>query len=153
MSDEGRARLLAAFLAAAGVTHFLVPRTYDAIVPAALPGSPRAWTIGSGVAELACAAAVAHRRTRRVGALAAFVLFVAVFPANVKMAIDWQDEAWPRRVGSLLRLPLQVPLLIWAWRVARAGRRPEDAEESRRFPARFGRNFGSGGGGGGGRPG
>lgn len=120
MTDERRARLLAAFLASAGITHFIVPRFYDAIVPHALPGSPRAWTIGSGLAELGCAAAIASPRTRRLGATAAFVLFIAVFPANVQMAVDWQDEPAPRRVASLARLPLQLPLLVWAWRVRRS---------------------------------
>ncbi len=44
--------------------HFLAPRPYDAIIPERLPGPPRAWTYLSGVAELTCAAAVAHPRTR-----------------------------------------------------------------------------------------
>lgn len=114
-----RAHLLAAFLAVAGVTHFAFPRFYDAIVPRALPGPARAWTLGSGVAELACAVAVAVPRTRRKGALAALALFVAVFPANVQMALDWQDEPAARRVVALARLPLQLPLLAWAWSVAR----------------------------------
>ena len=122
-TSGGRAGpLLALFLAAAGVSHFVVPRFYDAIVPHALPGAPRAWTIGSGIAELGCAALVVDPRTRRLGALAAFVLFVAVFPANVQMAVDWADEPPARRVASLARLPLQVPLLVWAWRVARRRR-------------------------------
>ena len=43
----------------------------------------------SGAAELACAAAVANRRTRRVGATLAAVLFVVVFPANLQMAVGW----------------------------------------------------------------
>jgi uncharacterized membrane protein len=119
MTDERRAGLLAAFLAGAGATHFVAPRFYDAIVPHALPGSPRSWTIGSGLAELTCAAAIANPRTRRLGAAAAFVLFIAVFPANVQMAVDWQDEPTPRRIASLARLPLQLPLLAWAWRVRR----------------------------------
>lgn len=105
MKDERRARLLAVFLAGAGATHFVVPRFYDVIVPRALPGPPRAWTIASGLAELACAAAVADRRTRRLGATAALVLFVAVFPANVQMALDWRDEPAPRRVAAYARLP------------------------------------------------
>jgi uncharacterized membrane protein len=120
MTAETRARLLAAFLAGAGATHFALPRFYDAIVPHALPGSPRSWTIGSGLAELGCAAAVANSRTRKLGATAAFVLFIAVFPANVQMAVDWQSEPTPRRIASLVRLPLQLPLLVWAWRVRNA---------------------------------
>jgi uncharacterized membrane protein len=113
---------LAALLAAAGVTHFLLPRPYDAIVPRALPGKPRTWTQLSGAAELAVAAAVAHPRTRRAGALAAAGLFAAVFPANVQMAADWRDRAIPLRLAAFLRLPLQVPLVLWAIRVSRAAR-------------------------------
>ncbi|HZE32713.1 MAG TPA: hypothetical protein VE198_14915 [Actinoallomurus sp.] len=48
-----------ALLAGAGVTHFLRPRPYDAIVPSRLPGKPRTWTYVSGLAELGCAVAVA----------------------------------------------------------------------------------------------
>ena len=115
---------LAALLAAAGVTHFLLPRPYDAIVPRALPGKPRTWTQLSGAAELAVAAAVAHPRTRRAGALAAAGLFAAVFPANVQMAVDWRDRAIPLRLAAYLRLPLQVPLVLWAVQVSRAARSP-----------------------------
>src|SRR5262245_28170735 len=81
---------LALLLAAAGGSHFAMPRVYDAIVPRVLPGGPRMWTYLSGAAELAVAAALVHPRTRRAGALAAAGLFAAVFPANVKMAWDWR---------------------------------------------------------------
>jgi uncharacterized membrane protein len=110
---------LAAFLAGAGVTHFLRPRPYDAIVPSRLPGNPRTWTYVSGVAELGCAVAVATPRTRRVGALATAGLFVGVFPANVKMAYDWRHRPLPHRAATYGRLPLQAPLVAWALAVAR----------------------------------
>lgn len=110
---------LAALLAGAGATHFLRPRPYDAIVPALLPGSPRLWTYGSGVAELGCAAAILVPRTRRLGALAATGLFVGVFPANVKMAYDWRGRALPYRAAAYGRLPLQAPLVMWGLAVAR----------------------------------
>ncbi|MGI8328901.1 DoxX family protein [Actinomadura scrupuli] len=121
MSTASRsARRLAALLAGAGVTHFLAPRPYDQIVPKALPGKPRTWTYLSGVAELAVAAAVVNPGTRRLGALAAAGLFVGVFPANVKMALDWRDRPLPLRAGAYARLPLQVPLVVWAVKVARS---------------------------------
>src|SRR5260370_32245430 len=78
---------LAGLLGVAGVSHFAIPRFYDAIVPHTLPGPARAWTLASGVVELACAAAVALPRTRRFGATGAAVLFVAVFPAHLPMAV------------------------------------------------------------------
>ena len=119
MTVERDALGLAGFLAAAGALHFLAPKPYDSIVPRALPGSPRAWTYLSGAAELTVAAAVAHPRTRRAGALAAAALFVAVFPANVKMAVDWRHASPAKRAIAYGRLPLKVPLVLWARRVAR----------------------------------
>ncbi|MFD7907283.1 MULTISPECIES: hypothetical protein [unclassified Kitasatospora] len=114
------ARLLSGLLLGAGVAHFAAPRPFDAIVPRALPGSPRTWTHLSGLAELAVGAAVAHPRTRRAGALAAAGLFVAVLPANVQMARDWRTRPAPLRTAAVARLPLQVPLVLWALRVARS---------------------------------
>ena len=113
------AAALATLLATSGVLHFAVPRPFDSIVPRALPGSPRTWTYLSGAAELAVAAAIAHPRTRKLGGLAAAGLFAAVFPANVKMAVDWRDAAPAKRAIAFGRLPLQVPLVLWARRVAR----------------------------------
>ncbi|AEY87354.1 MULTISPECIES: DoxX family protein [Streptomyces] len=113
--------LLAGLLATAGVAHFAVPRQFDATVPRALPGSPRAWTYGSGVVELALAAGIAAPRTRALAAKAAAGFFVGVFPANVQMAVDWRHRPAPLRAAALTRLPLQVPLVLWARAVARGG--------------------------------
>jgi uncharacterized membrane protein len=122
-ADARPALALAALLAGAGVTHLAKPRPYDAIVPRSLPGSPRTWTYLSGAAELAVAAAVAHPRTRRLGGLAAAGLFAAVFPANVKMAVDWRNAPAVGKTIAYGRLPLQVPLVWWGLRVADSAKR------------------------------
>ena len=119
MTSPRPALALAALLAAAGVTHFAYPEPYDRIVPTALPGTARTWTYVSGVAELAVAAAVAAPRTRRLGGLAAAALFTAVFPANIKMALDARGRSKSEQLATVARLPLQVPLVIWALRVSR----------------------------------
>ena len=113
------ARRLALFLAGSGVLHFAVPKFYDQMIPEQLPGSARAWTLGSGVVELVTGAAVAYPRTRRLGALAAVGVFLGVFPANVKMAIDTtaSSAAVPVKAGTIARLPLQWPMIRWAMRV------------------------------------
>jgi uncharacterized membrane protein len=118
------ARLLAGLLATAGVTHILKPGPYDRIVPRVLPGPPRAWTLASAVAEFAVAGAVAAPRTRRAGALAAAGFFVAVFPANVQMAVDLNRASPGKRALAYARLPVQVPLVLWALRVARGSAGP-----------------------------
>ncbi|MET8247590.1 hypothetical protein ABZV31_26170 [Streptomyces sp. NPDC005202] len=106
--------LLAGLLATAGVAHFASPRQFDATIPRALPGSPRTWTYASGVAELALAAGLALFRTRRAAAQATAAFFVGVFPANVKMAVDWRHRPARQKAAALGRLPLQVPLVLWA---------------------------------------
>ena len=68
---RARATSLAALLAGAGLTHFAVPGLYDTMIPDALPGEKRVWTLGSGAVELGVAAAVLAPPTRRAGALAA----------------------------------------------------------------------------------
>jgi uncharacterized membrane protein len=109
-------------LGTSGVLHLVRPRTFDPIVPKQLPA--RATTYASGVAELAVAAGLAVPRTRRLAGLAAAALFVAVFPANVKMARDLLDNPSsprPMRIVSLLRLPLQLPLVAWGLTIGRHG--------------------------------
>ncbi|OEJ29849.1 hypothetical protein AR457_31770 [Streptomyces agglomeratus] len=118
-ATDRAARLLVGLLAAAGTAHMVAPKPFDAIVPAALPGSPRAWTHASGVAELLLAAGLAVPRTRRVSAIAAACFFAGVFPANVKMAYDWRHKPAPLRSLAYARLPLQVPLVLWAAKVGR----------------------------------
>ncbi|MET7606506.1 hypothetical protein ABZU45_11035 [Streptomyces avermitilis] len=117
--SERSSLLLAGLLATMGVAHFAAPRQFDATIPRALPGKPRTWTYASGVAELALAAGVALPRTRRAAALAGAAFFVGVFPANVQMAVDWRHRPAPLRAAALARLPLQVPLVLWARGVAK----------------------------------
>lgn len=112
---------LAALFAAAGVTHFVKPRPYERIVPKPLPAK-RALVHASGVAEVACAAGLLHPRTRRAAGYASAALLVAVFPANVQMAADAvrsRRASTAYKVGTLVRLPLQAPLIRTAWRATR----------------------------------
>ncbi len=109
--------LLAGLLAGAGLLHFAIPEPYESIVPRRL-GHARELVIVSGLAELGVAAAVAAPRTRRQGGRLAALLFVAVFPANVSMALD-PDRPPRLHRAAIARLPLQLPLVLWAMRVAR----------------------------------
>ncbi|WP_077797426.1 DoxX family protein [Streptomyces sp. JHA26] len=111
--------LLAGLLATAGVAHFARPRPFDATVPRSLPGTPRAWTYASGVAELALAAGLAVPRTRKAAALATAAFFVGVFPANVKMAVDRRHRPALQKAAAYGRLPVQLPLVLWARSVAK----------------------------------
>lgn len=110
---------MATLLIGMGTTHFLAPKPFDTLVPAELPGSPRLYTYASGAAEVATGVLLLAPRTRRFGGLAAAVLFLAVFPANLNMVRLWWGKPWPMRVVAVARLPLQVPMVIAALKVRR----------------------------------
>ncbi|MFC9514302.1 MauE/DoxX family redox-associated membrane protein [Nocardiaceae bacterium NPDC056970] len=121
-SSQIPALRLAALLFGAGTLHFVRPQPFDSIVPRSLPGTARTYTYVSGAAELATAAALAVPRTRRLGGTLAAALFVAVFPANVQMTVDWfrsSRTSTPAKVLAAARLPLQIPLVIEALKARR----------------------------------
>jgi uncharacterized membrane protein len=120
---------LAALLTSSGVIHFVRPATFTDLVPSWVPGTAHQVVYVSGAAELAVAALVANPKTRRLGGYAAAALFVAVFPGNLKMALDPTDDT-TLKYFAYARLPLQIPLIWWGLRVASPRR------ESGKPPAR-----------------
>lgn len=119
VASPSRAYRMAAGLLGIGTLHFVAPKPFDGIIPAELPGSPRFYTYASGVAELGVAGLLLAPKTRRLGALAAVALFVAVFPGNVNMVRLWWDKPWPMRAIAIARLPLQIPMIVEAVKVYR----------------------------------
>ena len=113
--------LLAGLLTVTGTLHFVVPKALVALVPPQLPW-PYALVYASGAAELACAAGLAVPRTRRAAGWATAVLFLALLPGNVQMALDAGDRSATYRALTYARLPLQVPLILWAVSIARVKR-------------------------------
>lgn len=100
------------------MVHFFSPKIYYKAVPRFL-GNPAFWIFVSGVAQLTAAVLLAIPRTRRVGAGFTALLLIAVFPANLQMALDGPVPAGNWFTGSRavlwLRLPIQPVLIYWAW--------------------------------------
>ena len=125
MSKSGRnsALAMAGLLGFAGAMHFVKPEFFEPIVPRWMPGSPRTTVLVSGGVELASAALLANRRTRRWGGIAAFLTFLGVWPANIGAAVDGGmaglDPPWNSAWVAWLRVPLQIPLLLLAARITR----------------------------------
>ncbi|MFV8231640.1 hypothetical protein [Mycolicibacterium fortuitum] len=119
ISSAPAARRMAALLVGMGTLHFVAPKPFDSIIPTELPGIARFYTYASGVGELATGVMLAAPRTRRLGALAAVALFIAVFPGNLNMVRLWWDKPWPMRIVAIARLPLQIPMITSALRVYR----------------------------------
>ena len=107
-------RLFGPVFIVAGTLHFVIPRTYAAIMPDWLPAHTEL-VYASGVAEIAGGAALLAPRTRRLGSLWSIATLVAVFPANLNMALNPDRYEVPGGPVALwLRLPLQLALIAWA---------------------------------------
>lgn len=109
--------LLTVVMVAAGANHFLAAPTYVAMMPAEIPES---WHLTlvyvSGIAEMLGGLGLILPATRRAAAWGLIALFVAVFPANVNMAVNHLklgDSAVPAW-ALWARLPLQGVLVVWA---------------------------------------
>lgn len=118
-ASQAPAYRMAAMLIGMGVTHFVAPKPFDTIVPDELPGDARFYTYASGIAEVGVGTMLLVPKARRAGALAAALLFLSVFPANLNMVRLWWSKSWPLRLASIARLPLQIPMITWALRVRR----------------------------------
>jgi uncharacterized membrane protein len=115
-------KLLAGIFTVSGVLHLVMPKPYVAIVPKPLPYKKELVYV-SGVAEIGCAVMLTQPATRRLAGLLSFGLLLAVFPANVQMAMDtWRSSKAPfwYKIALLVRLPLQIPPLKWAVTAARS---------------------------------
>ena len=116
-------KALAGFFAFAGAMHFVTPRSYEAMMPPSLP-SHREAVVFSGIAEIAGGLALVPRRTRRFARWWLLGLLLAVFPANVHIAVNPEqirglDLNRIPRWALWARLPLQPLAMLWVWRATR----------------------------------
>ncbi len=104
--------LLATCFVVAGVNHFLSPQAYLAMMPQYIP-LPSAMNLISGGAEVAGGIGILIPGLRQYAAWGLIALLVAVFPANVNVALHgWEGITLPAWV-LLARLPLQLVLIAW----------------------------------------
>ena len=112
---------LAGIFALTGVLHFARPSFFDPIMPRIVPDKLRRPLVyGSGIAELACTVGLIRRSSWASAASTAVLL--AVWPANLQMALDAGSGRHDGHMNSAAvawaRMPLQFPML-WAARQAR----------------------------------
>jgi uncharacterized membrane protein len=121
LPGESKVRLMAraalvVFFVIAGTLHFLRPCFYLQIVPPYLPW-PLTLVYLSGAFEILGGCAVLPASTRRWAGIGLIALLLAVFPANIHMALHPEPVGgWDVPLGLLwLRLPMQGVLIAWAW--------------------------------------
>ena len=106
--------LLAILFIVAGSLHFLITPVYVSIMPSYLP-APTLLVQMSGVAEMLGGLGLLISTTQPAAAWGLILLLIAVMPANLNMALH--SSHWPGIPVWLLwaRLPLQLPLIYWAF--------------------------------------
>ena len=106
--------LLALFFIGAGVNHFLKTGFYLRMMPPYVPFHLAMVQI-SGVAEIVLSLLLLVPATSAIAAWGLIALLVAVFPANLQMALH--PETFPEfgRIGLWLRLPLQAVMIAWSY--------------------------------------
>ena len=105
---------MAVLYIAAGINHFRSAVFYYRIMPAYLP-YPYAIIYFSGICESALGMLLLFNKTRRFAAWGIVALLAAVFPANIQMLVNYSHENNPRLWVAIVRLPLQLPLIWWAY--------------------------------------
>ena len=99
-----------------GISHFIVPGTYLAMMPPFLP-APIFLIYLSGFFEILGGIGLIIAKTKRLAAIGLTLLLLAVFPANIYVALNnvqlggWLNYA----VYQWLRLPMQFVLIGWVW--------------------------------------
>jgi uncharacterized membrane protein len=102
---------------AMGVLHLAALSTFAKAVPGYLP-HPTTLVLISGVCEIAGGIGLVFPATRRPASLGLIALYIAVFPANVDMALHADRWLSPNLQFLLwLRLPFQLAFITWAWAV------------------------------------
>lgn len=127
--EPGLRYLLVGLMTAVGVLHFATPQPFVELMPRLFPESARLpLVLVSGAFEIGLGVGLLPRATRRAAAFGLMALYVAVFPANLRMAME--PEAF--HVSAALayaRLPFQLLFLAWAYRYARSGAPQATPEE------------------------
>lgn len=114
---------LAAFFINVGIDHFVNPDFYLSIMPPAFPLHIEAVYI-SGVFEILGGIGVLIPKFRRFSGWGLVALLIAVYPANIYMAIS--PDTFPDIPVSVLyfRLVLQFIFFYWAYSVTRPSFNP-----------------------------
>ena len=106
--------LMAVIYILAGLNHFRVPRLYAKMIPAAFP-SPKVLNILSGAAEIILGILLCIPAVSAYAAWGIIALLIAIFPANVYMYTNDKAALGMPKWARLLRLPLQLALMYWAY--------------------------------------
>lgn len=103
----------------AGFNHFWHPKMYHKIMPPWLPWHKELVVI-SGICEMVLAVMLLFPVSRQLAAWGIIALLIAVFPANIQMTINYWERNHPYFWITVVRLPLQLVLVWWAYQYTKS---------------------------------
>lgn len=98
----------------AGVNHFLNPGFYIEMMPPWFPSHAEIVFL-TGILEILFAVFLLPVSTRTYTVYLLIIFLVCIFPANIQMSLNFYHDNNPQFWASLVRLPFQPLLIIWAW--------------------------------------
>lgn len=104
--------IMSAIYLIAGLFHYIFPAPYLKIMPKWVP-YPKTANYIAGFFEILFAVGLLFPATRSLSAWGIILLLIAVFPANVEHYKKTKGTKY--ELFTLLRLPLQLLLLYWAY--------------------------------------
>lgn len=120
--------ILAVCILVAGTLHFIASEPFIKIVPDFLP-APQAIVYFSGVLEILAAIGLLTPPFSRAAAWGLVWLFIAVYPANINMAVNQihLDGVPDSPIFQAIRLPFQFVLIAWAYWYTKPDHDPNQA--------------------------
>lgn len=106
--------VMGVFYIAAGLNHLVTPQFYLAVMPPYIPW-PDAVILWSGIAELLGGIGVLVPLTRPMAAWGIVLMLACFLPVHVNMCLHPEAFAHIPLWAIWVRLPLQIPLMLWAW--------------------------------------
>lgn len=107
-------RIWAGLFVLAGIWHFVKTDIYVSIMPDWLPWHKELVLI-SGALEALGGFGLLFPATRKYAAYGLIALLIAVFPANLNMAMHNERFSQIPAIVLWLRLPLQIVFILWTW--------------------------------------
>lgn len=106
--------LMATLYILAGLNHFRKPHLYVRMIPPFFP-NPKLLNILSGLSEIVLGILLCIPMVSAYAAVGIIALLIAIFPANLFMYLNEKANLGLPKWALLLRLPLQILLIIWAY--------------------------------------
>jgi uncharacterized membrane protein len=98
----------------AGLNHFRSPRLYLKIIPPYFP-NPKILNYITGAAEIILGIGICIPLLSVISAWGIVALLIAIFPVHLFMFSNEKAGMGLPKIVLLLRMPLQIFLMIWAY--------------------------------------